>query len=205
MTDTSVSSTPEEAVRAYLTYLEDPSKMVDAAEVKKLQKAVDTAKDPVDKLRAIAAVEKASAADPAMYRDGFIQHAKKWADTEGVPASVFKQLGVEDDVLAAAGLAEGKRRRGRQSRKAKADAAPRTRRPSMRPEQLQEGILALDGSFSVKDVTERVGGSTVAVTAALERLKELGKITPAGERSGGRGRAAKVWTRTTGFVGPEDL
>jgi hypothetical protein len=195
---------PEEAVRAYLTYLEDPSRMVDAAEVKKLQKAVGTAKDPVDKLKAIAALERASAADPSIYRDGFIQHAKKWADTEGVPASVFKQLGVEDDVLSAAGLGGSKRRRGRQS-KAKADAAPRTRRPSIRAEQLEEGILALDGSFSVKDVTERVGGSTVTVTAALERLKELGKITPAGEKSGGRGRAAKVWTRTTGFVGPEDL
>ena len=64
----------------------------------------------------------------------------------------------------------------------------------MRPEQLEEGILALDEPFSVKDVTDKVGGSTLTVKGAIDRLEAQGKVISAGERSGSRGRAAKVWT-----------
>jgi predicted ArsR family transcriptional regulator len=64
----------------------------------------------------------------------------------------------------------------------------------MRPEQLEEGILALEEPFSVKDVTEKVGGSPLTVKSAIDRLEAQGKIIPAGERAGGRGRASKLWT-----------
>jgi predicted ArsR family transcriptional regulator len=64
----------------------------------------------------------------------------------------------------------------------------------VRPEQLEEGILSLDEPFSIKDVSEKVGGSPLTIKAAVERLEAQNKIVPAGERSGGRGRASKVWT-----------
>jgi len=186
------SSNPESAVRLYLTFLSDPSKLVDAAEVKKLQKAVDAAKDPVDKLLAIAAVERAKSSDPTVYRDGFIAKAKHWADAEGVPAAAFRSMGVPGDVLAAAGLDGGaKRRRGK--RKVQTSGTTRTQRPSVRAEQLEDGILGMPGEFTTKDVVDQVGGSQLTVRAAIDRLEAQGKIRYAGERAGGRGRAAKTW------------
>jgi hypothetical protein len=89
--------TPEAAVRAYLQFLEDPSKLVDAASVKRLEGAVAKAKDPVDRLKAIAAVEKAKATDEAVYRADFVKLAKQWAAEEDVPAGAFREMGVSAD------------------------------------------------------------------------------------------------------------
>jgi hypothetical protein len=189
MTDTSVGGS-ESAVRTYLTYLSDPTSLVDAVEVAKLQKKVAAAKDPVDKLLALAAVERANAADPGAYVEGFVANAKQWAASEGIPASAFRSMGVPDDVLRAAGLDGTRRGRGRP----KAASGPsRTRRPSVKADQLESGILTLSGEFSIKDVADQVGGSTQPIRSALERLEAQGKVTAAGERAGGRGRAAKTW------------
>ena len=185
------ATNPELAVRNYLTFLSDPSLLVDAGKVKELQKKVDTAKDPIDKLRAIVAVDLAKAADPDVLRSDFVANAKAWAEAEGVPASAFRSMGVPDDVLRAAGLESGtKRRRGRGKAQS---SGTRTRRPSMRADQLEEGILRLSGEFTTKDVVDQLGGSQLTVRTALDRLEAQGKVTPAGERSGGRGRAAKTW------------
>ena len=193
MSDTAAAATsPERAVRNYLTFLSDPSQLIDAAKVKELQKRVDSAKDPVDKLRAIAAVELAKAADPAAFRADFVANAKAWAEAEGVPGSAFRSMGVPADVIAEAGLDDGKRRRGRGKGKAQTSAT-RTRRPSVRSDQLEQGILGMSGEFTTKDVVDQVGGSQLTVRTAIDRLEAQGKISTAGERAGGRGRAARTW------------
>src|SRR3712207_13552 len=104
--------TGEEAVRLYLMFLADPDKLVDQAGLKKLESEVDKAKDPIDRVRAIAALEKAKNVDGSAYRSDFIRYAKDWADSEGVPAAAFRQMGVPDDVLTEAGFETGRRRRG---------------------------------------------------------------------------------------------
>jgi len=187
---------PESAVRLYLTFLDDPESLVDAKAVKRLEGAVEKAKDPVDKLKALAALERARTADENTYRAAFIHHAKLWADTEGVPATAFQQLNVPTDVLQAAGLLQGpKRGRGR-ARVSQAELV--RRRPAVKSEHLEEGIVALTEPFTVKDVSERIGGSAITVKAAIDRLQAQGRIEPAGERRGERGRASKLWTVTKG-------
>jgi hypothetical protein len=195
MTDTVTGTTnPELAVRNYLTFLSDPSQLVDPADIERLQKEVDSASDPLAKLRAYAALERAQATDENSFRIEFIKYAKQWAADEGVPAAAFRSMGVPDDILKAAGLDGGtKRRRGRQPKTAKADATPRTRRPSMRAEQLEQGILGMSGEFTSKDVVDQIGGSQLTVRTTIDRLEAQGKVSAAGERSGGRGRAAKTW------------
>ena len=183
----------EAAVRNYLTYLSDPDALVDQASIRKLASEVDKAKDPLDKLRAITQLEKARRADPTVYRQGFVDSAKAWSDAEGVPASAFERMGVPQDVLRDAGLT-AKARRGRARGKATAPASRAPRRPSVRADQLEAGILSLSEPFSIKDVSEKVGGSTITVKAAIDRLEAQGRVMAAGERSGGRGRASKVWT-----------
>jgi hypothetical protein len=186
-----VTNVPETAVRNYLTFLSDPDSLVDQAAIKKLQADVEKAKDPVDKLRAISQLQLARGADPTIYRRGFVEHAKEWAGAEGIPTSAFEQLGVPRDVLQEAGLAT----KGVRGRALKAKTKVRAlRRPSVKAQDLEAGILALDEPFSVKDVSEKVGGSMLTAKAAIDRLEAQGKIMPAGERPGGRGRASKVWT-----------
>jgi hypothetical protein len=185
--------TPEAAVRAYLQFIEDPTSVVDAAAVKKAQSAVDKATDPIARLKAIGALERAQATDETVYRTDFVRFARAWATEEGVPASAFRELGVPADVLADAGL-DGQPK-GR--RRSKAGTAPRLRRPPVKTEQLEAGILAFSEPFTVRDVADRIGGSPITIKAALDRLVAQEKVVDAGERPGARGRAAKVW-RVTG-------
>jgi len=94
----------ESAVRAYLQYLADPTSVVDAAAVKNAQDAVAKAKDSIQRLKALGALERAQATDVTVYRNDFVRYARAWATEEGIPASAFRELGVPADVLAEAGL-----------------------------------------------------------------------------------------------------
>jgi hypothetical protein len=185
----------ETAVRNYLTFLNDPDSLVDQAAVKKLQSDVEQAKDPIDKVRAISQLENARRGDPDVYRQGFVENAKPWAEAEGVAPSAFEQMGVPQDVLREAGFLGGLTRKAKKLAKGVTKgAASAQRRPSMKAGELERGILALGEPFSVKDVSEKVGGSMLTVRAAIDRLEAQGRIMPAGERTGGRGRSSKVWT-----------
>lgn len=90
-------TTPEGAVRLYLIYLEDPSKLRDETEIQKKQKAVDEAKDPIDRLKAVAERDRAANVDEAPLREGFVKHAKAWAEEADVPVSAFRELRVSDE------------------------------------------------------------------------------------------------------------
>jgi hypothetical protein len=173
-------------------YIDDPTKLVDAAAVKKAQSAVENARDPIDRLKALALVERAQATDETVYRADFIKHAKQWAEEEGIPASAFREMGVPNDVLTAAGI-EGQTK-GR--RRSKAATAPRSRRPAVKTDELEAGILAMGEPFTVKEVVDRVGGSAMTVKVVLDRLAAQGKVMEAGERRGVRGRASKLWQIT---------
>ena len=118
-----------------------------------------------------------------------MRYARTWAQEEGIPGSAFRELGVPSDVLAEAGL-EGQPKGGRRS---KAGTAPQSRRPPVKTEQLEAGILALSEPFTVRDVADRIGGSPITIKAALDRLVAQEKVADAGERPGMRGRAAKLW------------
>ena len=63
----------------------------------------------------------------------------------------------------------------------------------MKSDALEAGILALTEPFSVRDVSEKVGGSTITVSKAIERLAAQKKIVAAGERANERGRASRMW------------
>lgn len=188
--------TPEAAVRLYLLFLDDPEKLIDRQEVKKLEDEVEKAKDPIAKLKAISALQRAQAVDPASYAYDFIKHAKRWAESEGVPVSAFREMGVPEDVIAAAGFESSRRGGGRRGR-SRSESAPKRNR--VNTEQLTQGILGLEGTFTIRDVSERVGGSPLTVKNTLGMLEAQGKITPAGERAGSRGRAARAWTVTSTY------
>jgi hypothetical protein len=192
MSASSSTVSPESVVRAYLQYLEDPASLVDEVTVKRLQGEFDNARDPVDRLKTLAALGKARSADDSTYRTNFIRYAKQWADQEGVPGTAFRELGVPADVLAEAGLdPRTKRRRGAKA-KAKAGTTSRQRRPPVKGAELEEAVLAMKEPFTVKDIVDRCEASSMTVKNVLDRLIAEEKVTDAGERRGARGRAAKL-------------
>lgn len=188
-----VKSATEGAVRSYLLYLEDPAALRDDAEIAKRNKVVADATDPIDKLKALAALEEASRVDEAPLREGFVAHAKAWAEAQGVPLSAFQQLRVPDDVLREAGFslpASGRRgRRGTDGGRQRAKAVP--------VEEIKAHVLAQKATFILTDVMNSVGGSQATVRKAIDELIDTGdveRLGPVPDYSG-RGRAPIQYKR----------
>ncbi|MPY95442.1 MAG: hypothetical protein GEV08_21010 [Acidimicrobiia bacterium] len=186
----------ELAVRQYLTFVEDPDKLVDPAEITRLEKEAAAAGDPLAKLRAIGALEKARSVDGAAYRADFVAHAKGWATQEGVPVVAFSRLGVPDDVLADAGLLPGGRgtRRGRSRRRVE-DGTVRQRAKAVPVETIKTKVP--EGRFTVRQLEELSGGSPATVRKALAEMIKDGQLEELGAATDwtGRGRAPIVYQK----------
>lgn len=180
-------SDAESAVRLYLMYLDNPENMRDEAAIKKAAAAVEKAKDPIDKLKALSELERAKAVDPEPFRQGFIDHAKAWAEAEGVPVRAFLEVGVPAKDLDAAGLVppRGSRSSARSSGKGRA--------PRMSLEQVAAKLPS--GQFKVSDLAEAIGRETTTTRNYLNKLVEAGKVTEVGDdpNHDGRGKAPKLY------------
>jgi hypothetical protein len=178
----------EGAVRQYLLYLEDPAQLRDDKDLQRKTQAVLEADDPIDKLRAISELERASNIDEAPIRDGFVTHAKTWASEASIPISAFRDLRVPDDVLRAAGFdVPAGKARGRRS----AASNGRQRAKAVPVEEIKTFITASKGTFLLSDVMSGVGGSQATVRKAVDELVSAGKVTKLGPVPDykGRGRA----------------
>ena len=100
-----MSTSAEQAVRRYLAWIEDPDSAVDQDALEAAEAAFAAATDPIAKLHAAAAREKAASADVSAIEHDFVVHAKAYADAEQIPTSAFEALGVGVDVLKQAGFA----------------------------------------------------------------------------------------------------
>jgi hypothetical protein len=190
----------EGAVRLYLLYLEDPSKLRDETEIQRKTQAVLDAKDPIDKLKALADLERVAKIDEEPLRKGFIEHAKAWSEPQGIPVSAFRELQVPDDVLREAGfevpVTSSRRRRGSGAGGPGADG--RQRAKAVPVEDIKSFVLEQSGTFVLADVMSGIGGSPATVRKAVDELVESGQV----ERLGpvpdyqGRGRAPIQYNRS---------
>ena len=184
----------ETAVRQYLLYLEDPGQLRDDAEIQTKAAAVEAAVDPIDKLKALADLDRVTKIDEGPLREGFVAHAKAWAEQSGVPVSGFRELKVPDDVLHAAGFdvpATGRRGRG-------AGPAGRQRAKAVSVEEIQTYVLAQTDTFVLADIINGIGGSQATVRKAIDELIDAGQIEKLGPIPGytGRGRAPTQYHRS---------
>jgi hypothetical protein len=190
----------EGAVRLYLLYLEDPSKLRDETEIQRKTQAVLDAKDPIDKLKALADLERVAKVDEEPLRKGFIEHAKAWSEPQGIPVSAFRELQVPDDVLREAGfevpVTSSRRRRGSGGGGPGPDG--RQRAKAVPVEDIKSFVLEQSGTFVLADVMSGIGGSPATVRKAVDELVESGQV----ERLGpvpdyqGRGRAPIQYNRS---------
>lgn len=182
---------PEGAVRLYLMFLADPESLRDEAAIAKAQAAVEKAKDPIDKLKALAALEKAQAVDSSSYRDDFIANAKTWADSEGIPAKAFLELGVPAADLVAAGITAPSARA--------AGAAKGTSGKGRAPRLSLDEVAARlpNGEFKLSDLAQAIGRETATTRNYLNKLVEAGTVGVVGDdpNHSGQGKAAKVYIK----------
>jgi predicted ArsR family transcriptional regulator len=197
--------TGEEAVRRYLQFLEDPTKLVDAEVVQALESRLLLLTDPIERLRVLAEIDRVNTIDGTDFEESFILHARSWAESEGIPGTAFRHLGVADDVLLRAGLLDGSRR-GRPGRTART-ATPRTakgtragrakaagdgqRAPWTSTEAIAAWVLATAEPFTLADVQRGAGGSPATVRKAVDELVAAGRVERLGPApaSTGRGRS----------------
>ncbi|MGQ0618176.1 MAG: hypothetical protein ACT4PW_14505 [Acidimicrobiia bacterium] len=165
--------------------------------MKKAQAAVQAAKDPIDRLHALADLEHAQQADGDRLTEDFVIHSKAYAEAQGVPVSAFTQMGVSSDVLARAGFDVGRRRgRPRKAAGGGAGAASAGGRARVGIEDIKAVTSRMPKQFTLADLADKAGGGSPAtVRKAVDELIVSGKAKKVGPKPNysGRGRAPTVY------------
>lgn len=175
----------EAAVRRYLAYLDDPSSAVDQDAVAAAEAAFEAATDPLDRLHAAAALERARSADASSIEEAFVAHAKAYSAAAEIPAAAFAAVGVPAAVLERAGLAAAGR--GRSSGGGRRSAgAPRS--PQVPVSRIKAAVSQLPKRFTLAQLAEQAGGGSPAtVRKAVEELIIEGRVTSLGPLADHRG------------------
>lgn len=193
MTD---QSDAEDAVRRYLLWLDDPSSLVDQAELGRRAEAVKAATDPIEKLKRITDLRELESIDADALRRRFVEQAAAWAEANRIAPEAFTQLGVPDTVLLEAGLL---RPRGTTPPRRSSPAAPRRRGSAARRTgaEVRSHLMTVTGSFTLRDVIDGFGGSPQTVTTVVRELVDSGEVEALGPDPdhAGRGRAPLRYRR----------
>lgn len=176
-------------MRNYLVALNDPGALRDDDRIAELQQALDQTDDPLERVALRQQLEDAQSPSVEHYENEFITHAKAWAEEQGVGASALAEEGVPDSVLRKAGLRRGGGR-----------AAGRRRGPSKRPRVTADEVRAAipsRGTFTIKDLQERTGGSIATVRNVVKDAEANGQIEAQGTDPDhqGPGRAPTLYKR----------
>lgn len=198
-----MSTSAEQAVRRYLAWIEDPDSAVDQDALEAAEAAFASATDPIAKLHAAAAREKAASADVSAIEHDFVVHAKAYADAEQIPASAFEALGVGVDVLKQAGFAVASPTRGRRPSTSSSPAPIRSsgapRAPQVSVSAIKAAAAQMPKQFTLAQLADKAGGgSPVTVRKAVDELIAEGraaKLGPAPDHQG-PGRAPTLYELT---------
>lgn len=186
--------TPENAVRHYLQYLQDPAQLVDADAIDRLEQEAEKADDLVERLIVLSRLKRARELDEDSYRRDFIAHAHTFANEHEIDVSAFLAMGVSPATLAQAGFpingGGSRSERPRGGGLVRGDG-PRQRAPKVGMNEIQQGILQWRDSFTLADVAGKVGGSPATIRKAIDELVASGRVESLGPDRGhhGKGRA----------------
>lgn len=185
-----MTTDPEEAVRAYLQWREDPASVPpDTAD---LDARIESERDPVERVKLRS--ERARAADrgPAL-EAAFIAAVASWATEHGVTAEALLAEGVERRVLAEAGMLTGPQRGATR----RAGTGSSARAPRVRREDIADHVrgLGTGTTFTAAAVAEAAGGSPATVRKVLEELLAEGSVAEEGKDHSGPGRPRTLYVR----------
>ncbi len=184
----------ETAVRDYLRALQDPGSLRDDDQIKHLTEQLSKSEDGVERLRLRQQLMDAETPSIERYQEGFVTHAKAWADQHGISPRAFADEGVTSDVLRRAGFNVGDgRRRGRGQRSG--GTVTRTRRSRVTADDVRNAIPT--GSFTIKTLQDASGASPAVVRKVVAEEASAGRLSSEGTDPDhrGPGRAPTVYRK----------
>lgn len=168
----------EDAVRRYLTWISDPSSLRDETLIAELERKIDAADDPIEKIHLASDLHRARQVDGTSLRREFVSVARAWAEAQGIVPEAFLELGVPAEDLRRAGLdvrvAPTRRAEVGTVDRPGRPTATRARRTSV--EDIRAGARSFDGPFTIADLRDRVGGSPATVRKALDAMVDAGEV-----------------------------
>jgi len=185
----------ETLLRQYLTWLADPTALVDAGEVQRLEAAIAHEADPVAKLRRLSELERVrQGTDADELADTVADGLAEWCEANGITRGALEELGVPRGVLQRAGLAATPR--AARSGRTRAAAGPRAERIDL------DAVIdivtdRLGRTWRLSDLAAAIEREPATARNYLVRLIERGVVTELGDDPAhdGRGRAPKLYAR----------
>lgn len=185
---------PEDHVRRYLQFLTDPESLRDEAAIKRAYGEVAQATDPISKVRALSALERAEAIDGEVYRVEFVAHAAGWVESADVSVSALANFGVPEEDLVEAGLVTAARVR----QKAKAPVKGR-RSPRMDPADVAARMRKGE-EYLLADIAALINREPPTTRNYVNRLLAEGVVEDLGDdpNHDGKGKPAHVYRLAEG-------
>lgn len=186
-----MAGTQETAVRNYLLSIRNPDALRDESAIATLQSKLEESNDELERLQLRQQLLDNESPSLERYEDGFVEHAKQWADGAGVSGDAFVAEGVPATVLRRAGFrGVGGGRRRASSRAAGTRTTTRSRVSS---DEVRAAIPS--GAFTVKDLQERSGASAAVVRRVIAEAVEAGNVSDEGADPDhtGPGRAPAIY------------
>jgi hypothetical protein len=189
----------ETSIRDYLTSLAaKPAArrpVVDREAVKALTAQIKAEPDPVNRLRLYAAREEArkgsipEAVDDAALEAAFVEHAKAWAEAEGIPVDAFLAQNVPGDVLRRAGFSLSA------GATAPNTSGGRRRSPALAIHEVDRAIDELGPKWKLAELAAKLDREPATVRNYVKKLVDDGVLEVVGEDASGQGRPAKLYDR----------
>jgi len=185
----------EEGIRSYLDSLGASTKpVVDREAVKSLKADIKSEKDPIKRLRLLAALDEEQAGrapDTAGDQAVFVAEAKAWAEREAIPVTAFQSLGVPDEVLREAGfgVTSGGRRPAAGSRRSG------NRAPRVPLEDVKAAARKLGKKWKLSEMAAEIDRDAATARNHVNKLVDQGFVDVLGDdpNHDGRGRAPKLY------------
>lgn len=175
-----MTTTAEQAVRDYLTYLRDPDSLRDDAAITELEEELEVADDLVDELRIHNELTELRELPESRFLRPFIENAKTWAAENNMSVAAFMEMGVKASTLSEAGF-DVKVRSGAR----------------VTVEKVRDWILGTDLSeFTKNQIAQATKGSPATVTRAIDAMVEEGLVIKTDRddpNHSGRGAKAKLF------------
>ena len=193
-----MSETAEQGIRAYLEGLGTkparPRPTVDREAVRAVKDQIKAATDPIEKLRLHRELAEVSTPrlpeveeDPG-HEAVFIEHARSWAESEGIPLDAFAALKVPVSVLQRAGLPTTGARRP-----SSGGSSGGSRGPIIRAEDVLKAARDLVDGFRLTELAAALGREVATVRNHVNTLVERGDLIVTGEDASRQGRPAKLY------------
>lgn len=184
-----MADTPEDAVRAYLQWRDDPDSV--AADTTDLDQRITATSDPVERVKLRSERTRRLDVGPAL-ESAFVANVAAWAREHEVTADALLEEGVERRLLAEAGLLSGA---PRSSSRGPASTARRSTRVSRSAIEGYVRGLRAGTAFTTATVATDVGGSSGTIRKVLDALLAEGVIGEVGKDHSGPGRPRTRYER----------